>query len=166
MTGHTDHEIIIKIQQGDIDQFSFLVKKYLKKITQYARQYITDRDEREDVIQNTFLNFYKSISRYDSKRPLWPYLLTIAKNEVKMSLRQRKKTISLDAALDTIAAPEHSRFDLGAALKSVSQKQKAVLQLIADGYSYLEISKKLSIPVNTIKTEVRRARIKLKKIYG
>lgn len=166
MTLPTDREILIKIKEGEIDHFTYLVKKYLQKVTQFVSQSIRDHDEREDIVQNTFLNYYKSISRIDATRPVLPYLLEVAKNEVRMHLRRRRSTLSLNSVAEPGEEQELYRFSIAEILRVLSQKQQRILQLISEGYKYAEIAKLLRIPVNTIKTEVRRARQKIQKTYG
>ena len=46
-------------------------------------------------------------------------------------------------------------------LNQLPKEQKKALQLVGDGYSYQEIAKILGRPINTIRTIIRRARLKM-----
>jgi len=160
----TDKEIIINIKEGRINYFEYIVKKYTRKVFVFVSRKLFDKSEAEDMVQNTFLKFYKSLSRYDVERPLLPYLFEIAKNEVRMYIRSRKYTISLDhipEVVDTEEVELGQEFDIQRVLNKLSKDQKTVLLLTAEGYSYQEISLKLKKPINTIRTIVRRGRLKI-----
>src|SRR3990167_7579561 len=99
MTTLSDKDIILRIKKGEIDYFTFIVKKYTKQIYNYVLKKLGQKDEAEDVVQNSFLKFYKAISRFDEDKPILPYVYQIAKNEIKMYWRAKKKLLPLDEAL-------------------------------------------------------------------
>jgi RNA polymerase sigma-70 factor (ECF subfamily) len=160
-----DKEILIRIQKGEIDYFSFIVKKYTQQIFNYVLKKLGQRDEAEDVVQNSFLKFYRAIARFDVERPIVPYLFQIAKNEIKMYWRSKKKLLPLDEAL--VSYIEEDSFDQEVLLKKLevlSGEQKKALTLVSEGYSYKEISKELQRPLNTVRTIIRRARLQIMKV--
>jgi len=65
----TDKEVILKIKNGEINYFEFLIKKYLKKYSNFVYQYlflrIKNKEDCEDILQEIFLSFYKSLSRFN-----------------------------------------------------------------------------------------------------
>lgn len=166
MESLSDRQIIAYIKQGKLEYFEPLVKKYTIKIYSFVSKKLYDKGEVEDIVQNTFLKFYKSISRYDESRPLLPYLFEIAKNEVRMYIRSRKTTVPLDDALEIQEEKELELEgeDVVIALDQLSVEQKKALLLLADGYSYEEIARKFKKPINTIRTIIRRGRLKLAKL--
>ncbi len=165
MVEHGDKIIIQQIKEGKIDQFEIIVKKYTKVIKGFIYTKLFDKDEVDDLVQNSFLSFYKAIRRFDENRPVLPYLYEIAKNEVKMYFRSKKSTVQLNEQIqvedEEINWGEES--DRLALLKFLSEEQKKALQLLYEGYSYGDIAKQLGKPLNTIKTIIRRARLKLLK---
>lgn len=161
----SDKEIVLRIQKGEIDYFSFIVKKYTQQIFNYVLKKLGQRDEAEDVVQNSFLKFYRAIARFDVDRPIVPYLFQIAKNEIKMYWRSKKKLLPLDEAL--VSYIEEDSFDQEVLLKKLevlSGEQKKALTLVSEGYSYKEISKELQRPLNTVRTIIRRARLQIMKV--
>ncbi len=162
-----DREIIIKIKKGNIDNFSFLVKKYTPKIYGYVYGKLFNKDEVDDLVQNAFFKFYKAIGRFDEQRPVLPYLYEIAKNEMKMYFRSRKKTVNFKYTISVCLDYEEKFFssDINDGLKILNQDQRQALKLLSDGYSYEEIAKEINKPLNTVRTIIRRGRLKMKKNY-
>ncbi len=159
-----DKEVILKIQNGEIEYFSYIIKKYSKQVLSYVQKKLFDKDEAEDIVQNSFLSFYKAINRFDAGRPVLPYLYQIVRNEMKMYFRSRKETVSLDDRISIEEKEEKwSGLDIAGFLKSLPENQKKVLEWLGEGYSYKEIAKRLRKPINTIRTTIRRARLRLMK---
>lgn len=164
----SDKEIIIKIKQGEINYFSFLVKKYTDRIYYVIYSRLFNKDDVDDLVQNAFLDFYKAINRFNEDRPVLPYLYEIAKNETKMYFRSKKETVSLDESIKTVNHKEENNFlstDIEELLTVLPVDQKKALKLLSEGYSYEEIAQKLSRPLNTVRTIIRRGRLKIKKNY-
>ncbi len=164
----SDKEIIIKIRSGQIDEFAHIVKAYTRQIFAYIQNKIEDKNEAEDLTQNTFLNFYRSINRFNVGKPVSPYLYAIARNELKMYWRAKKMTVPLNESL-TIE-PLHSENDYEGveAVELINQlpvQQRQTLELITRGFSYKEIAEIMKKPINTIRTIIRRGRLKLKSLY-
>lgn len=169
MENPSDQETIIRIKNGEIDNFSYIVKKYTQRILNYVNRKLYNKDDVEDVVQNAFLHFYQAIDNFDEDKPILPYLFQIVKNEIKMYLRSRKKTVTLD---ESIVVQEEAKLidtaDVSELLKSLSSVQRKVLQWVSEGYSYQEIADRLKKPINTVRTIIRRARLQLikKKNHG
>ena len=161
----SDKDIIEKIKNGEIDYYSYIVKKYTTSIYRYIERKLFKKDEADDLVQNVFISFYKAIEKFDEKRPIKPYLFQIVQNELKMYYRSKKPTTSLydviyfeDDRLQDITDDDY--------LSHLNQVERNIFQYISKGYSYEEIEKLLKKPVNTIKSIVRRGRIKIKSAYA
>lgn len=161
MRSLSDYEAVQKIKAGEIDHFSLIVKKYTPPIHRYINSKLFNKLEVDDLVQNCFISFYKAIADFDESRPVLPYLYEIAKNELKMYYRSHKSTLPLKEEIVIEEAPQEVAFDKSI-LNALNAKDKNILLALAEGYSYEEISEKNKIPINTLKSKVRRARIKLK----
>lgn len=157
----SDKDIVKKIKTGEIDQYSYIVKKYTVVIYHHIKRKLFKKDEVDDLVQNVFISFYKAIEKFDEERPIKPYLFQIVQNELKMYYRSKKPTTSLndniyleDGRLQDIADDDY--------LSHLNQVEKNIFQHIDEGYTYEEIAKLLKKPENTLKSIVRRARLKLK----
>lgn len=164
MTELSDKDIVKKIKNGEIDYYSYIVKKYTTLIYQYIKRKLFKKEETDDLVQNVFISFYKALEKFDEEKPIKPYLFQIVQNELKMYYRSKKQTIQLNEDIYLV----HDRgIDIidDSYLNYLNKDEKKVFQQINEGYSYEEIAKLINKPLNTIKSIVRRGRLKLKKIY-
>ena len=159
-----DRQAIEKIKNGEIEAFSFIVRNYTNRIHNYISMKLFDKSEVDDLVQNVFLSFYKAIPHFEIDKPILPYLFQITKNELKMHYRAKKLTIPLDEDIKIVDEKEvFSEADYQDVLSLLPGEEKKIFQWIYEGYSYEEIAKKINKPTNTIKTLVRRTRLKLSK---
>ena len=158
----SDKDIVKKIKNGEIDYYSYIVKKYTSLIYKHINKKLFKKDEVDDLVQNIFISFYKVIEKFDEKRPIKPYLFKIVQNELKMYFRSYKKNLPLDERIISNDKQEELKIE---DIKLLNSQEKVIFKNIGEGYSYKEISKIVKKPINTIKSIVRRGRIKLKKIY-
>ncbi|MFA6533153.1 MAG: sigma-70 family RNA polymerase sigma factor [Patescibacteria group bacterium] len=162
MAGISDKDIIKRIKNGEIDYYSYIVKKYTSLIFRYIERKLFKKEDVDDLVQNVFISFYKAIEKFDEKKPIKPYLFQIVQNELKMYFRSYKKDQPLN---ERIASEEKQEDPKVEDFKFLNNQEREVFKLISDGYSYKEIGGLLKKPLNTIKSIVRRGRVKLKYIY-
>lgn len=162
----SDKDIILQIKVGKIDYFSYIVRRYSGKIIRYVKAKVFNKDDVDDRVQNIFFSFYKSISRFDESRPIGPYLYQIARNELKMYYRSHKATKSLQDDHESLSYEQSYYFNEHKDLISLlSKEQRNILELLQLGFTYQEIAKKITRPINTVRTIIRRMRLQLKKHY-
>jgi len=160
-----DKEVIKKIKKGEIDYFEVLVKKYSKVIYSYLFSRLKKKEDCEDLSQEIFLSFYKSINRFDEGRPVLPYLFEITKNSLKMFYRKRKIFLPLKEEIikeDDFKFFEDIEVNSFGNLNKLNEKEKKIFEMLGQGYKIKEIAKILRIKENTIKSIIRRGRLKLK----
>lgn len=160
--GLSEKEIIRKIKNGEIDWFRFIVEKYTIIMYQYIVIRIFNKEDIEDLIQNIFISFYKSIERFDENKPVKPYLFKIAINELKMYYRSKKQTVSLNE--DIYLSDDRLQdniLDIDNYLKLLNNQEKEIFIRLNEGYKIEEIAKEVKKPINTVKSIIRRARKKL-----
>lgn len=160
-----DRDVLRQIKAGDIDRYGHLVDAYEPAIRRYIRSRLFDRDHTDDLVQLVFIKFYKSIGLFDDSRPVLPYLYAIAITELKMFFRAQKKgKVSLEQVEHTLESEQvgediEHQDEVSTALGQLSHDQKSALLMYAEGYKYHEIAARLSKPINTIRTLIRRARL-------
>ncbi len=162
MTELSDKDVVKKIKNGEIDYYSYIVKKYTSLILKFIERKLFKKDEADDLVQNVFISFYKAIEKFDEKRPVKPYLFQIVQNELKMYFRSYKKSLPLDEKIVSEVRQEELKIE---DFKLLNIQERQIFKHISDGYSYEEIAKLIKRPLNTIKSIVRRGRFKLRKIY-
>ena len=130
-------------------------------ISGYITNKLFDLQETDDIVQKAFIKLYKSIPRFDEKRPLLPYLFEIAKNELKMYFRSHREKVGLTQDVSVFQENALKEYELEDMIKDLPKDQRKAIGMIYEGFSYEEIAKNLKKPLNTIRTIIRRARLKL-----
>ncbi len=160
----SDGAVIVRVKRGDIDKFEVLVDRYTTKIRAFVVQRLFDKEEADDIVQNSFIQFYKALAQFNISKPVYPYLLQITRNELNMYFRQHHKTVPLNE--DIIQAIEKPLAeDTSEILRGLKEDNRKALSWFAEGYSYKEISMRLNKPINTVRTLIRRARLYVQKNY-
>ncbi len=173
-----DKEIIISLQKGDSSAFEYFLSFYEKLIFNYIFRIVKNREVAKDITQDTFIKVYNNTKFIDVNKNIKTWLFTIATNTTYDFLRSKKskKEFSLDENIETI--DEFDTYytqgelisDVEKALEAIKLDYREVILLFYKyGFSYQEISEILALPINTIKTNIRRGKEQLKLIlkdYG
>jgi RNA polymerase sigma-70 factor (ECF subfamily) len=175
----SDEKLIAKFQQGDVQAFDLLVRRYKDQLLNYVFRFVGNRADAEDIVQETFLRVYKNKHYYKEIAKFSTWVYTIAGNLAKTELRRRKrrKVFSVSNFVnderdydikDTARNPEE-RVDgrmtdsyIQNAIDKLPAKFKEVILLRdVQGFAYEEISQILGIPLGTVKSRVNRGRLRL-----
>lgn len=161
--------------------FEGLVRTYERPIYALCRRFTGDHASADDLAQDTFIKAWSALSRFDVAQPLYPWLRRIAVNASLNTLRDRRRTTSLDARPvdlgpaadpgpgDPEAAAEGADLErqLRAALSTLPAEQRAVFVLRHDeGLGYEEIAAELGIPLGTVMSRLNRARERLQALLA
>lgn len=175
----SDEEIAGIVQSGDADAFGVLIDRYGAKMSRYARKFISNGDDIEDLVQEVFIKSYVNIQSFDIKRKFSPWLYRIAHNEFINALKKRKRA--------ALPLPEHEINQPGLIAKEKADKptneneiKKILNQCLSkldlkyreplvlyyfEEMGYREIADILRLPVSTVGVRLSRAKEKLKEIY-
>lgn len=158
-----------QFQQNDQSAFSQLFGRHHRLVFNVCMRLLGNRQDAEDATQETFSRFAKHIDRWDSRRPLEPWLVTIAGNRCRTQLARKTKMRSSELVAEpvSIADAQQQAADLLAeevrlALTILPPTQREAFELFYDSaLDYAEIARRMQCPVGTAKTWVRRARMSL-----
>src|SRR5207248_7362854 len=108
LTNCSDEELLARFRRGQREAFGVLVRRYERELYGYLRRYLGDGNLADDVFQNTFLQLYTKIGKYEAGRPVRPWLYTIATHQAIDALRRqgRHQAVSLDQERDELAGAE------------------------------------------------------------
>lgn len=160
----SDAELISKIINGELDYFTPLVHRYTSLVWVFIRRKVYDSSEVEDLVQQTFMQLYKNLNQFDTKRKLVPYILQIAKNEVRSYFRSLKSSMpAAESAIDVgyEQSFHESEYDVQSILNALPPAQKKALMMASEGFSYKQIAQTMNKPLNTIRTLIRRGRLRV-----
>ena len=169
-----DDEIIKKCLSGEIEAFRYLVEKYQIRIINTCLKYTKNIIDAEDVAQEVFLRAYDNLNnfKFDSKFYSWLYRIAVntSLNYINSKeKRKEKETISDESCLNNSSTSSDNPNDYYQMMELIDKVEplfdnlpddlKKLLELyeIYD-YSYEEISKKLSVPIGTVRSRLHRAR--------
>lgn len=178
-----ESQLVKLVLKGDQNAFSQLVDLYQEKLYHMAYRMLNNRQEAEDVVQDTFLRVYNNLEKYDDTMKFSTWIYRIATNLCIDRLRKRKPVYSLDAessdyeGLDGYSmipsdnrTPEsellisETQSIIHQAIDTLPPKYKSVMILrYIHELSLQEVGEVLDMPVTTIKTRVHRGREFLRK---
>src|SRR5258705_6111181 len=101
--GIDEATLVVQSREGDARAFSELVRRYEGKIFRLAQHITQNREDAEDVLQETFLKAYEHLDQFQGNSKFYTWIVRIAVNQALMKLRRRKtdKSVSLDETIDT-----------------------------------------------------------------
>ena len=183
LAGADETVLLSQAREGDTQAFGELARRYESKIFRLAQHITQNREDAEDVLQETFLKAYEHLNQFQGQSKFYTWVVRIAVNQALMKLRRRKtdKSVSLDETIDTgedtivreIAAwdedPEQrfSREEIGQILESAIQgleppyRSVFVLRDMED-LSTEETAEALGLSVPAVKSRLLRARLQLR----
>jgi len=102
-TAFDETTLVAQAREGDAGAFSDLVRRYEGKIFRLAQHVTQNREDAEDVLQETFMKAYEHLDQFQGNSKFYTWIVRIAVNQALMKLRRRKtdKSVSLDEAIDT-----------------------------------------------------------------
>lgn len=175
MSTINDQHYIDKVLTGDTNSFAVLVDRYKDMIFSLALKMVKNREEAEEVAQDTFIKIYSSLSKFkgDSKFSTWIY--KIAYNTCLDRLKKSKKEDS-NISIDEFSA--HLIKTMDNALSALEEKERKqtiqkCLNLLPSDENFLltlfyfddqnleEIGKIMNISANNAKVKLFRSRQKL-----
>lgn len=156
-----DFSLLRRMRQGDEDAIEEFVRKYYPLILRYCRLHLTDTDEAEDVTQEVFARFFRTLPQYQHYGKAANYLYVIAGNLCRDSFK-KIRPLPLDQVPEQPqeVTPElDRRMDVRRALDSLPPELREAAVL----YFYQElpqssIGKILGIGLPLVKYRIKRAK--------
>jgi len=175
----TNDEIIInQIIAGDTNAFTILVNRYKDLVFTLALRMLKNREEAEEVSQDTFIKVYKSLHKFkgDSKFSTWIYKVAYNgcldqikknkkyQNDVEINEFTQHKIKSLDNAFDALVEQERNQL-IQNCLNLLPSEDSFLLTLYYfEEQSLDEIATVVGLTPNNVKVKLFRSRKKLASI--
>jgi RNA polymerase sigma factor (sigma-70 family) len=154
--------------RGETSAITALVERFQGEVFGLCVRLLRHRHDAEDVTQEVFLRIFRSLRRWDSERPLRPWILGIAVNRCRTWLSQRSRRPELAEFLqDTVPGPEPDdcaelQREIQAAVAELRIEYRSVFVLYHEqGQPYEDIAAAMGKPVGTVKTWLHRARLEV-----
>jgi RNA polymerase sigma-70 factor, ECF subfamily len=179
--GKVDELLVREFCAGKLHAFEVLVIKYQRRVAALINTSVRNDSVAEELTQETFLRAYRGLQNFRFESSFSTWLYTIARNITTSYHRDGRdradRSVSLDelsdagstidatARVGSAASPEEevSAQQLLAAVEAAiaklsPQSREALLLRETQNLSYIEISARLSVPLNTARSLIFRAR--------
>jgi len=180
-------ELIRKAQRGDRDALEQIVISQQRYIYSIAMSVFHHNEDAEDLTQNAFIRLFRTIHQYNGESRFTTWLYRLVVNLARDELRSRGRKVPIltpgggtdeefdpvtiiedtDMTRDPQSALEHKemRGMLMRALAKLEPHFRLTLTLYYfDDLKYTDIAEILEIPLNTVKSHIRRGKERLREI--
>ncbi len=162
--------VLPRLRTGDPEAQEALFRAFEAPVYSLARRICRTTEDAEDVVQETFIEVFKSIGQFRGQGSIWGWVRTVASSKALMRLR-RNKYRDTDDLVDDVAPMKREdpalRMDLEAALERLSETSRAVVWLHdVEGYTHEEIAGMMDRTVSFSKSQLARAHARLRKWLG
>jgi RNA polymerase sigma-70 factor (ECF subfamily) len=173
-------QLIQRTRDGDVQAFHRLYDLYAGKVLNFAYRLTGSRDTAEEVAQETFISVFKNVSTLKDPARFEPWLFQIARNYVYQAYRKRRlpmvstdETDEDDREIIHLEAAGGSPEDLAlkGELREVAQRiidslgfkyREVFVLAVIEGFSYQEVAEMLGRKIQSVKTDIHRARLMIR----
>jgi RNA polymerase sigma-70 factor, ECF subfamily len=172
-----DATLMQQLLRRDVGAFEELYERHSRIVYSLVLRILRQGPTAEEVVQDVFLQLWRNSSQYDVRRPLVPWLLTLARNRaldhlrLKSERQRRREEQTEEFPQIAAAAPEYERAldekrraeRVRALIGSLPAPQKKAIELAYfEGLSHSEIAASLHEPLGTVKSWIRNGLLRLK----
>lgn len=172
-----DQALIAGVLAGDTSLFTTLVARHSERIYALALRLLGNKEEAEDVVQETFIRAYARLNTFRSEARFATWLYRIALNACRDQVRRRQvreRTVAF-SRVNQLWADERYSVDPEQIVLALENRQfieRALQQLPAsyratlllhevDGLTLAEVATLMDAPLPTVKSRLQRARMAL-----
>ena len=174
-TDARDVRLLRGIADGDQEAFRQLYQRHNSLLFSLALRVLNDRDDAEDVLQEVFLQVWKSAGSFNptrSKPIVWLIMVTRSRSIDRLRSRQTRQRATEEAAAESTsnhpsptqeAAANETQGIVRRAVESLPADQRTLLELAYfGGLSQSEIAERVAQPLGTVKTRMRAGMTRLR----
>ncbi|MEN6560970.1 MAG: sigma-70 family RNA polymerase sigma factor [Acidobacteriota bacterium] len=166
--------LLARLRDGDEAACRELIRRYEGQVAATVTGILGRGPDIDDIGQETFIQFFRSLPRFRGESTIRTYLTRIAINLSLNELRRRRKfdrfqRVEPDQGeADVLPAPDRSgaeeaRFDVRQGLEKLEPRYRAVIVLrLVEGFSTRETAKILGLPQGTVLSRLARGQGRLK----
>ena len=186
----TDHEVVVRAQKGSEKAYRELLDRYQRPVFSLIYRMVRDREQAEDLAQETFVRVFNHIDRYDPAYKFSSWIFKIATNLTIDWMRKKEvPTVSIDgsryattsdeieASTITVESKDETPEELLIARELGDEIERAIGRLRpeyktaillrhVEDKPYEEIAQIMSLPLGTVKTYIHRGRKELQEMLA
>jgi RNA polymerase sigma factor (sigma-70 family) len=167
------NDLILRCKAGDQDAHYKLYKLYAKAMFNVSYRIVGSQADAEDALQDAFISAFRNISHYRGDAAFGAWLKKIVINKAINVLKKRKHELLPDNEQWDVPEPENAAEyregltveQVRNAIQELPDGYRTVLSLyLLEGYDHQEIAEILNITESTSKSQLNRAKNKLKEL--
>lgn len=160
---------------GDVTAFSNLVRIHQSAIRSFLIRLCKNYDLADDIAQDAFIIAFKKLKTYHGRGKFVGWLMKIAYNCFLQRLRKHKRDVKIMAEYATITDIDSAYYDditpeqidLEQAMLKLTLDESAAITLCHSfGFSHTEVAGILQSPLGTVKSNISRGKLKLRKLLS
>jgi RNA polymerase sigma-70 factor (ECF subfamily) len=161
-------DVLSRAKNGDQAAFADVVREHQAMVFSIANYFLRDRAAAEDQAQEVFIDLYRNIASIESPAHLKYWLRRVTGHRcIDYTRRNKMQTASFDEAPEPAAGPDSSDMLMTATLRRIvatlPEKPRLVVTLrYQEDLDPSEIAQILDMPVNTVKSHLRRSLVILR----
>jgi len=164
------HSLIQRSIKGDSKAFKKIYERFARELFLVCKRYMSNHQDAEEVLQEGFIKLYRDLYQFDSdKGSFLPWAKKIFINTALEHLRKKKlPKVELNGyhVVDNFEDEIFDKLGVLEILKLVTQLpvgyRTVINMFIIEGYSHQEIAEALSITESTSKSQLYKAKAKLR----
>jgi len=189
-TALSDHDLVVRAQKGSEKAYRELLDRYQRPVFSLIYRMVRDREQAEDLSQETFVRVFNNIDRYDPAYKFSSWIFKIATNLTIDWMRKKEvPTVSIDgsryattsdeieASTITVESRDETPEELLIARELGNEIERAIARLRpeyktaillrhVEDRPYEEIAQLMSLPLGTVKTYIHRGRKELQEMLA
>ena len=149
--------------------FEELLREYGKGAETYVKYKVSVMEDAEDILQETYVQAFNSMSSLKNEESFRPWLISIARNKVNDYYRKKAEVTEVpfdDAVVQYVTVNRPVNTSVSDTMKKLSDEERELLHLYYwEDMSVKDIARELNIPEGTVKSRLHKARKSFEKKY-
>ncbi|MFT5266482.1 MAG: RNA polymerase sigma factor (sigma-70 family) [Sphingobacteriales bacterium] len=174
----SEEELVELLRNKDRKSMEILYEKYNVAIFGVINRIVQSQELAEDLVQEAFVKIWKSFDSYSSQKGrLFTWMINVSRNLAIDKLRSKSfknnsKNQNIEDNVFIIDNVKNHKLNSDVVgLKDLTEKlkpnQKEIIDLVYfSGYTHVEVSEELGIPLGTVKTSLRMGLMELRKYFN
>lgn len=166
------NDVIKEMRLGNYDRFPLFYEETHRKVFYIALAVLGEEEATKDIVQDTYLRFISSLSRFEEGSNPYAYLATIARNLAYDHLDKRKRETSFDEAIGSeedigSKIDYHGLDEVKRLLEPLNESEREIVVLhVLDGLKFREIASVVDKKLSTVLVTYNRAIKKMRRKEG
>lgn len=162
-------------KKNNNEEFEKLIKESQNELYRIAKIKLNNEDDISDIIQSTILLAYKNYGKLKEKKYFNTWIIRILLNQCNKFYKKKAKDSNFlnctslypeNHYSDSSISEVNASIDFNLLLKNLNETEQIIISLYySENFSCYDIAKILDMNINTIRSHIRRAKEKIRKVY-